>query len=111
MSPMRVATLVVATTASALSAIAVIAAVAADRYHVVFLGGSLMMLVTAAATWVGFLVAGCRDQVIRRLDEVESAVADFGDRRETDGRLAGARSRALPRPASEGPHLRAVDQT
>ncbi len=50
----------------------------------------------ASLAWFGHIDAACRDTMLKkieaRLDIIAADVGDYGDRRETDGRLAGMRT-------------------
>lgn len=94
-SPMRLGTLLagVALTATIGFSIAVeggrgINLVPADLARALWFGGTL--------AWVGHIAAICRDTMLKqihaRLDTIAVDVGEYGDKRETDGRLAGMRT-------------------
>lgn len=53
------------------------------------LGRGLYIL--AALGWFGHIAAVCRDDILQRLNQLDTGINDYGDRRETDGQLAGMR--------------------
>jgi hypothetical protein len=61
----------------------------------------------AAVSWFGHIAAICRDSMLKqlnaRLDSIAADIGDYGDRRETDGRLAGMRTAATVN--GNRPHL------
>lgn len=93
-SPMRLGTLL---TGVAITALIGFAIAAAHTTGVNLLPEDLSHALWFAATisWFGHIAAICRDsmmkQLTKRLDTITAGIDDYGDQRETTGRLAGRR--------------------
>lgn len=93
-SPMRLGTLLAGVALTVLIVFAIIAECATGVDLVPEdLGRALWF--TAALAWFGHIAAICRDSMLRhvdrRLDTIAADIGEYGDQRETDGRLAGIR--------------------
>ncbi|GGM90714.1 hypothetical protein ACFFX1_54595 [Dactylosporangium sucinum] len=96
-SRLRLTTLLVGVFTTALIGFAVIAE-AATNIELLSENISRGLWFIAALAWFGNIAAVCRDTMLRqlhqRLDRLAASIGDYGDQRETDGRLAGMRDTA-----------------
>lgn len=108
MSPLRITSII---SAASMTLLTIFTMVVSRVVHQDVLPADAVDLLVALTSvlWICYLVAHCRDQVLRRLDGLidrvdmlETAIGEYGDSRATDGRLSAMR--LLAEEQKQGPN-------